>query len=185
MINKAYKLAATALASCALLSPHAAMAQQCVEEADLADAVVYFTPIAYSAFSTKCGPALADGGFVKMHGEEFIAPYVARQDEAWAGAFRVFKVFADGKKSADQDGEPDEMAAMFDALPPEALRPFLGAVIEMEIAKEIKLESCEDVERLLAPLVPLPPENLGALAAVIVGMVPDIKDPQVCPAKPQ
>jgi len=185
MIIKEYKLAAAALASTALLAPTATMAQQCVEEDDLSAAVVYFMPIAYSAFASKCSAALAEDGFVNTQGEAFIAPYLERQDDAWTGAFEVFKVFAEKDKSDEKESESDEMAALFESMPPEVLRPFLDTIVEMEIAKEIKLDSCVKVERLIEPLAPLPPENLGTLTAVVIGMVPDIKDPQICANEPQ
>jgi len=185
MINKAYKFAVTALASTTLLAPTAVMAQQCVQEDDLSDAVVYFMPIAFSAFTSKCAAALSEDGFINTQGEAFIAPYLERQDDAWAGAFEVFKVFADKDKSDEKESEPDEMAVLFESMPPEVLRPFLDTIVEMEIAKEIKLDSCVKVERLIEPLAPLPPENLGTLTAVVVSMVPDIKDPQICANDPQ
>jgi hypothetical protein len=122
--------AATALLSLAV--PQAAYAAECIQEDDLADAVVYFMPVAYSAFTTKCAASLADDGFINQEGDAFIEGFASKQEGAWSGAFNVFKVFA-GKR--DKDGS---MSSMFDAMPPEALRPFFDSLVQMENAKEIK-----------------------------------------------
>ncbi len=180
MMKNRFRYAATALASCALFTPQIAAAQQCIEEDDLADAVVYFMPVAFSAFTNKCSSALSQEGFVHTRGDAFIAPYTDRQDEAWDGTYRVFKAFAAKGKGDSKAGQPDEMMDMFDSMPPDVIRPFVDAIVHAEIAKEIKLDNCTKVERLLEPMAPLPPENLGTLIARTVGMIPEINEPKVC-----
>lgn len=170
------KTAICLLAGLGLIGSQAASAQQkCVKQTDLADAMVYSVPLAYSAYTTKCRGELSDNGFIATDGDEFISRYSALQDQRWTGAFEFLKTFmAKGDSS-------DPTMAMIASLPPESLRPFVDAMVEMEISKEIKLADCGKIERVLEPLAPLPPENLGRLVAVVMDLLPDNREPALCP----
>jgi hypothetical protein len=173
---------AAALALTALASATAAeaQAQACIQPADLADAVVYVMPVAYDAARTACEGRFAAGGFVVREGDAYIAAFRDGQDKAWPGAFRALKTFMadDAKAKGSKDAD---MAAMVAALPEDALRPFVDALVGQMIAEEIKPESCGRIERAMELLSPLPGENLGGLAAFIVELG-DMKNPPVCGA---
>jgi hypothetical protein len=173
---------APALALAALASATAAEAQQkpCVNPADLADAVVYVMPAAFDAAKTACGSRFASDGFVAREGDAYIAAFREGQDKAWPGAFRFLKTFMD-QGGAGQGAKGDDMAAMLSAMPADALRPFVDALVGQMIAGEIKPESCDKIERGLELLSPLPRDNVGGLIAFIVELA-DVKNPPVCRA---
>lgn len=175
------RIIAPALAFTALASATAAQAQQtpCVQPADLADAMVYVMPVAYDAARTACGNRFAASGFMAREGDAYIAQFREGQDKAWPGAFRFLKTFMD--QDAAKGGKSADMAATISALPEEALRPFVEALVGQMIAGEIKPDSCGKIERGIELLSPLPSDNLGGLIAFIVELA-DIKNPPVCGA---
>lgn len=168
------KSAAAALAMCALAQPQMAMAQECVEQADLSDAIIYAMPLIGDAFSETCSGELSDQGFMATKGDEFLAPYRAKQDATWPGALRLLKAFGDKGKG------PDGMSEMIGSLPESALRPFVDAVIVTMVGKEIKPKDCSKIERGVALVAPLPEDNVGDLVAFMMDMA-DVKNPPLCP----
>ncbi|WP_054117799.1 hypothetical protein [Porphyrobacter sp. AAP60] len=178
------RLIAPTLALAALASAQAAQAQQqaCVAAADLGDAVVYAMPIAYDAARTACTNRLTSNGFMATGGEDFIATFRGGQDKAWPGAFRLIKTFMADEANAG-GGANSDMGAMLTALPEEALRPFVDGLVGQMIAGEIKGDSCSKIERGLALIAPLPPENVGGLFTFIAEMA-DLKNPPICGAAP-
>ncbi len=176
------RLVAPVLAFTALASATAAQAQQqpCVAPADLSDAVVYAMPIAYDAARTACANRLSREGFVAKRGEAWVSGFRTGQNKAWPGAFRFLKTFMEQQGEGEAQGGMD-MQAMLTAMPEDALRPFVDALVGQMIAEEIKGDSCGKIERGLELLSPLPSENVGGLIAFVVELA-DIKNPPVCPA---
>jgi hypothetical protein len=84
------------------------------------------------------------------------------------------------KGSAGSAGGNEDMGAMLAALPEDALRPFVDALVGQMIAGEIKPDSCGKIERGLELLSPLPAENVGGLVAFIVELS-NRKSPPICP----
>lgn len=74
-----------------------------------------------------------------------------------------------------------DMKAMLSAMPEDALRPFVDALVGQMIAEQIKGESCGKIERGLELLSPLPSDNVGGLIAFVVELA-DLKNPPVCAA---
>jgi hypothetical protein len=177
-----HRIIAPALALAALATAHTAQAQQqaCVAPADLSDAVVYAMPIAYDAARTSCANRLSPNGFIARRGEGYIAPYRAGQTKAWPGAFRFLKTFMEQDAAAGEAAGMD-MKAMLSAMPEDALRPFVDALVGQMIAEQIKGESCDKIERGLELLSPLPSDNVGGLIAFVVELA-DLKNPPVCAA---
>lgn len=180
MIKTTRKLAA-AVALLAMGQSQVAMAQECIEQQDLSDAVVYAMPLLTDAFMSKCDGELAADGFMLTQGEEFAAPYRAQQDRNWPAASRLLAKFAAGDDEAQGN---NEMAAMLGSLPEEAVRPFVDAIIVQKVSEEIKLADCGKIERGVALLAPLPPENTGGLAAFLFDMA-GVKNPSMCPYRPE
>lgn len=152
-----------------------AEAEACVQEADLADAVVYAVPILTKAMRGKCGATLSSSGFMARQGDAFMAPYTARQADAWPGALRMLSQFAGEGK------EGEEMMQMFGSLPAETVRPLFDAIIEQKVAEEIKVADCARIERGVELLSPLPPENVSGLVTFLLGIA-KVDNPKLCPA---
>lgn len=180
---KSPKILATATAILALSQAHIAMAQAavqpCIEPADLSDVVVYAMPSLLVAFEAKCGPTLADDGFIRTQGSELSATYTAQQAQAWPGAKRFIIQFSERETGAEAGDGPDGMNEIITALPDEALRPFADALIQQKVAEQIPLKECSNIERGVSLLAPLPPENMGGLAAFVFEMA-KVKNPSIC-----
>ncbi len=182
--------AACMIAGAALAPVQIAHAQQqaqagpvCVSQDDLTDAVIYAMPVLTDSFRAKCSAELPADGFMATRGDAFVAPYVERQDASWPGTARVLTVFAT-RKDGSNGGSLAGLADLFETLDPETARPFVDAVIGTMIAKELKLEDCTKVERGIALLAPLPPENVGGLVTFIMDLA-DVKNPELCPLEQQ
>jgi hypothetical protein len=178
------RIIAPTLALAALASATAAQAQQkaCIEPADMTDAIIYAMPIAYDAAQTACANRFAANGFMAREGDAWVAGYRDGQDKAWPGALRVLKTFM--ADDAANKGKGDDMSAIITALPEDALRPFVDAMVGQMIAKEIKPDSCGTIERAVELLSPLPGENVGGLVAFILEMDKKGKQP-ICGAAPE
>jgi hypothetical protein len=178
------RLIAPALAFAALASATAAQAQQtaCIPPADLTDAIIYAMPIAYDAAQTACANRFAADGFMTREGDAWVAAYRDGQDKAWPGALRVLKTFMDNDAAAK--GKSDNLSAIITALPDDALRPFVDAMVGQMIAKEIKPDSCGTIERVVELLSPLPGENVGGLVAFMLELDDKGKQP-ICGASPR
>ena len=180
--RKTFKLAAAMTATLAIMQPSVLAAQECIEQDDLSDTLIYAMPLMVDAVSTKCNGSLSPTGFLATNGDSFVAPYAALQENSWTGAFRVLQQFA-GAGSKDKAGS-DEMAQMLGALPPEALRPFVDAIVVQKLGEEIKTKDCSKIERGMELLAPLPPENAGGLVAFLFDLA-KVDRPSVCAYRPE
>ena len=180
MSSKLHRIAAGA-ALLALTAPNAVQARACMKAENLADAVVYSVPVAYDAFTAKCGKQLPKDGFIARNGTAFVDSYRAQQEAAWPGALQFLMTFIDGDRGGVSS---TDIKNLVDAMPPELLRPIVDEKIAMEIGKSIKTTDCGRIERVLEPIAPLPPENLGQLVATILELAPDRgREPRICRAE--
>jgi hypothetical protein len=177
------RLIAPALAFAALASATAAQAQQtaCIPPADMTDAIIYAMPIAYDAAQTACANRFAADGFMAREGDAWVATYRDGQGKAWPGALRVLKTFMDNDAATKGTGG-DDMSAIISALPDDALRPFVDAMVGQMIDKEIKPDSCGTIERAVELLSPLPGENIGGLVAFVLELDDKGKKSPICGA---
>ena len=60
--------------------------------------------------------------------------------------------------------------AMIAGMPDEALKPFVVAFVQQMAATEIKPDQCQDIERGLELIDPLPADNVAGLVAFAVEM---------------
>ena len=93
--------------------------------------------------------------------------------EAWPMAKKAFLKFGnEGEKSSIR---------LLTALPDSAMRPLVEAVVTDKLGSSLKPENCHDIDRVMAPLEPLPATNLVDVlteAMAIAGR--DGKQMQVC-----
>lgn len=162
-------------AALATAQPVAAQAQACVASEDLADATTYAMPLLYQAVNTKCSSSLSADGFFAEQGEAFVNRFTPYRDSAWPGAMRVLTTFSNAGKSDDR-----AMAEMMAALPEEALRPFLDALIVQMVSQEVKIKDCATIEEGVSLLAPLPVENFGKILTFILKRA-ELDEPKICP----
>ena len=181
------RIFAATLAASSLLSAQGVAAQQaCVESDDLADTVTYAMPMLYDAVQAPCSASFADSRFMSTEADAFVDQFRQRQDAAWPGTLRLLKVFV--TRDAAKEGGGDPMLAALEQMSPEALRPLvdviIGQMVNDELAKEIKGNTCADIAEAMELLAPLPPENIALLTAFIARQA-DLDQPSICGVTPK
>lgn len=172
MTRKFRTIFSMAAAAAFVVQPSVASAQQCISEPQISDMIVYAVPLAVKSVQNTCGASLASDGFLALEGDALSARYLVHKDYAWPGAVEALMVFA-----GDKD---PEVGQLFQSLPPEALQPFIDAVIVQKVAEEIPVKDCRKIERAIEAIAPVEPQDAGNLIAVIMSLA-DIKEPSVCP----
>ena len=173
------KFLAAGAACLALAQPSmASAAQPCVAPADVSAGALYLMPIAYDAAKSTCSKTLKSDGFMARKGDEFIAPFRAKQAQSWPGAFRLMKVYLAQQPDLAKDS-PVDIVSMLSSLPESSVRPFVDGMIGQLIAGEIKPGNCSKIERGMELLGPLPTENVAGLFAFIADIA-ELKNPSLC-----
>ena len=176
---KYMRIIAAAGAILALSQSQVALAQAaaapCIRQADLADAVVYSMPSMISAFNARCGSTLSSKGYMATQGAKLTASYAAQQPTAWPGARRFLLQFVASKAKSNDQGMMD----MITNLPSDTVRPFVDAMIQQEVSKQIPVKDCGNIEQGVSLLAPLPPKNMGGLAVFLFQMA-NVKKPTIC-----
>ncbi len=155
MRNFAFKAAAVlALVSSAQLQAAQAQVQAkpCMTRPELRGMVAYFLPTVLSSTIEKCAQRLAPDSYMLARAPQLLNTLEASRSQSWPMAKAAFmKIGGDGNKGT---------ADIFAALPEDAVRPLIEAVIDQKIGSTIKPENCGDIDRVMAPLEPLPAANL-------------------------
>jgi hypothetical protein len=128
----------------------------------------YALPHLFEGFVATCSDTLASDGYVMAQGDRLGAKFAQGADDAWPEAKQALLKIATQRGGDDADG-----LAMFAQLPDENLRPLVDGLLFAVVASELKQAQCQDVERGLALLDPLPVENIAGFAAFLFEMVGD------------
>jgi hypothetical protein len=117
--------------------------------------IIYILPVATNALIGRCGPVLADDGYLRTHGAALAARLATGQEAAWPLARRAFSGLASPIERPSGDNPTDaEWRTAFD----QTIIEGIGRLSDDE---------CHEAEALIAPLDPLPPDNLvQALSAI-------------------
>lgn len=154
--------------------PSGAIAQnsaKCLSPAEAQSLITVALPDIIGSIVDKCRPALPAGSFVARSGADLLAKYKAGATTAWPSAKKALL------KMVDVD------AAMMNSLPDEALKGFFSAGVTQGVTRDVKAESCGDVDRVAAALAPLPPENTASLVTMFIEMDARRKAAPGTPAK--
>jgi hypothetical protein len=146
---------AAALALVASTQPLAAQtqaAQPCLTRPELRGMVAYFLPTVLQSAIDTCTKKLSPESYMLARAPKLLTTLEAGRSEAWPMA-KVAFVKIGGSDNKDVGG-------LFESLPEEAVRPLIEAVIAQKLGSTIKPESCGDIDRVMAPLEPLPASNL-------------------------
>ncbi|MEP0190972.1 MAG: hypothetical protein ABJP70_10135 [Erythrobacter sp.] len=158
----------------ALVQAQAATAQAskaCVKQADIADAVVYAAPGLVKAAKRKCASELSKKSFLMSKGDKWAAKFVPLKNASWPGTKRIIK-----QVGSQQLGGSFSL----DSLPDSMLRPIADQTFPELLMRDFKKKDCAKVDRMLELASPLPPKNVGALAAAGLELTGS-KKPVVCP----
>jgi len=152
------------LAAALLLVPQAAMAadEVCLTPREFTALSTYALPSVIGGTSRACAALLPPDSFLRRSGDEFAARYARGKAAAWPEARAAFL-----KMSAAKD---PGAAQLFTAMPDDALQQVADAALAGIVASKVKPDSCATIDRALALLSPLPPENTAELIALAAGL---------------
>ena len=178
--------ALAALAAAVSLVPVQAHAQQqaakaCLSEREVAQMAIYAVPSVVEGVRGKCAAKLSKTGFLAAKGDAFAAKYAALQNDTWPVAKAgILKFVGAPKAGAAKASDP---VAMLAALPDEAVRPLVDAMIAQKVGEAVKPEQCTNVERGIQLASVMNPRDSGAMIAFVMAMTKP-KNPPICPAQP-
>lgn len=127
-------------------------AAPCLTRPELRGLVSYFLPTVLQSAITTCSQKLASDTYMLARAPQLLTSLEAGRPQSWPMAKAAFVKIGGGSDKSTAD--------MFSKLPEEAVRPLIEAVIKEKIGSSIKPENCSDIDRVMAPLEPLPAANL-------------------------
>ena len=114
-------------------------------------------PTAFRSLQAKCNPVLDADAYMYRSGDALQRRLTTASETAWPNAGRMIaRVAARGNPA---------MGEILAGMPADSLRPFVNEMVAGMIATRVEAGQCERIDRVLALLEPLPPENLADLAA--------------------
>jgi hypothetical protein len=147
-------MALAAWAALAATGAHAAAGAQdkpCLTSAETQALFTAVSPAALTAVTTACSPALPANAYLRTRGDALVQRYrVAAMQARPLATAALGKVSGVGK-----------------FVTPEMLDAFAGPMIGAMVSKDIKPDTCANIDRIAGLLDPLPPSNFAGLVATI------------------
>ena len=140
-------------------SVHAAPAKSCINPDEIKGFVGYVLPDVVSSVVTKCGPTLRPDGYLNSRGSQLADRLAVGKEAAWPSARAAFQ-----KMGGDFKGQPKA------GLSERTIRSLIDNEMVAKLTTELPLTMCRDIESIVAPLDPLPAENMVQLLAAIFGV---------------
>jgi hypothetical protein len=155
------RLASLAALSGAVMTAAPASAQDDdLDPAAVAAAVRYGLPQAFEGYMTRCFETLDGEGYAVTNAPRLRTKFSDGADAAWPGARQFLMQIA--------QEEAGQMGDLIGDLDDVELRTFVDGLIESLAAQEIKLESCETIERGLEILDPVPADTVASMFGFLV-----------------
>ena len=172
-------LAAGAAAVLALHPTLASAQQACVTEDEVSAVAIYSVPSVLQAVRLRCGSALSSGGYLARRGDALSGRYAALQARVWPRAKSgLLKVLA--SKSGPSQGR--QGLETLGALPDDAVRPLVDALIVQEVSPRIATGNCTRIEWVIEAMAPIDPEVAGTVLGAVGGLI-DPDEIPVCPRR--
>lgn len=150
----------------------AAQAQTvCISERDVAALTAYGLPSVIGGATRTCAASLPPEAWLPRNGQALANRYAAGKTAAWPAAKAAFLRLSSATNP--------EAAALFGVMPDESLMPVADAALAGIVRAKLKPQSCPAVDRALALLAPLPPENTAEMIALAVGLTARAGEPQI------
>ena len=153
-------LAAPIAALAAIMTVQPAAAQGQFNEEEVSALARVAMPRAFQSLQQKCSPILPLNSYIFANGDELLY----RLQGASAGAWPQ----ARGAIIRLVTRENPQIAALLNAMPPESLQPFVDELIAGMVSTKLETGRCEQIDRILELLDPLPAENLAELIGIAV-----------------
>lgn len=153
------KIASIAIMAVLAIQPIAASAASpCLTSVEAQALVRVALPDVIGGVSDKCRTSLSGTSFLLQSGPGLIERYRGSAGSAWSAAKpAMFKLAGD-------------QGAFLAAMPDDAVKPLLSALISGEIGKGIKSEQCGKIDSLIAAVAPLPAENMADMLVALAGL---------------
>jgi hypothetical protein len=137
----------------------AAPAATCIDANEIKGFVGYVLPDVVGAVVAKCGPTLRPDGYVNARGSQLAERLAVGKEAAWPMARAAFR-----KMGGDFKGQPKA------GLSERTIRSLIDNEMVAKLTSELPLSMCRDIETVVAPLDPLPAENVVQFLAAIFGV---------------
>lgn len=139
----------------------AAQAKPCLTETEVRGLVGYALPSIAESVITQCRAALPASAALMVRGPQLAGELRKGQKAAWPAAQQAI-----GKLAGDASDDAD----MFAAMPEELMGPLLDRMIATELVKDVKPQTCKDIERVFAPMSELPAPKVVDLASGLLAI---------------
>lgn len=177
-----FRIPALAAALALAVHPVAASAQDCLAQDEVSAMAIYAMPGVVQGVKMRCAPQLGSNGFLATGGQALSARYAKLQPAVWPKAKTgILKIAAKKAKPASRSTGNVDALAMISALPDNAVRPLVDALIVQEVGPQIDIKQCGRVELLMQALSRVDPEIAGTLLGLIAGLV-KLDEAAVCEA---
>lgn len=150
---------AGALALVLTSTAQAAPAPSCVTQEEISGLVAYALPPIADRMIKKCSSSLKPDGFFNTRGMQMVQRLSVGQEAALPMATRAFR-----KMGGEFKGKSRSLLS--DA----TVRALLENELIGKLISELPVTMCKDIEAVVAPLEPLPAENMVQFIASIFGV---------------
>lgn len=153
----------TALAALICAQPafaQASLAQQDFTEEEVSALARVAMPRAFQSLQQKCRPVLPGTSYIYAEGNTLQSRLQAASQGAWPQARSAIL------RLASRDNP--QMGNILAAMPPESLQPFLDELVASIVTTRLETVRCDQIDRVLELLDPLPAENLASLIGIAV-----------------
>lgn len=149
-------LTLAALGSVITLPAQASPTQNADMSAKQVSAMMRFAmPTLLESAYTKCSRSFVAGGYMATNRSRLMNKFTDGSAAYWPVAKGAISSFAG----------PDN-AQLFQAMPDQALKPFVLAMVSQTVSQEMKVENCPLIEDIMEQLDPMPADNVAELAGI-------------------
>ena len=142
-------------------SAQAQGANACLTQAEANALFSYVAPEALDSVVKKCATSVPAAAFLNSSAPALVSRYRAEAAPKWPAARTAFSKIMGSERDASK---------VFDAMPDDAVKALISTSFAVVITNDIKVESCDGVDKLVAALSPLPLQNLAGLITSIMSL---------------
>ncbi len=156
-----------------LITPQVAVAAEipCLTAQETTALATYAMPSVITSTTQRCSASLGKESWIARNGEQMAQRYAANKAGAWPVAKAALL-----KLSGSSN---DQMLSMMKTLPDNTLQELADTLVSGSVAEQIKTARCGVIDRFMALISPLPPENTTELIALTLGILSQGEKPKL------
>ena len=157
MIKNRFRKTAASLVMLTLpITAQAQTAAACVTRTEAQNLVQFVLPDTITGIRDKCASTLSPTAFLTRSGGILAERYKPGAAQAWPKAKPVaLRVAGDA-------------ASLLSAVPDPALKTLAGNFVSASVARELPVEKCGTIDRVMEAVAPLPPANMAMLIVTLM-----------------